>query len=448
MRKQLDTPAKLEYELAFQPSHLELVETPPHPAPRFTARVITALVVIVLTIAVFGRLDIVVAGKGKLVPNAQVKMMQPAVTGVVREIAVHDGERVAIGKVLLRLDTAQAAADENKAQASLLDAALAIARSKALIAAQQLGTQPQVAGVDGATAQRQQEAQRLAEGTWLEYQDKLSSAKAELLKRTAALDSTRQEIAKLAATAPLARKQANEYKTLSTDKYVAQNDYLDKERSALEQEHELDAQRSHARELAAGIAEQQADISAAASQFRHEQLDQFEKASEQLAQNRNDEKKANTRTGLMSLSSPVTGTVQQLAVHTLGGVVTTAQVVMEIVPDDALEIQAIIENKDIGFVKIGQRVAVKLEAFPYTRYGMMEGTVLSIANDAVQDKKLGLAFVVRVHLTSNRMQIGNRWVDLTPGMAATVEIKTGRQRVAQYFLGPLVDAAQESLHER
>jgi len=448
VREKLDAPAKLEYELAFQPAHLELVETPVHPAPRWTARVIIALAVIVLAIAILARLDIVATGRGKLVPNAQVKIVQPAVTGVVREIAVHDGQRVAAGELLMKLDTAQAAADEDKSKASRLDAALAVARTQALLAALQVGALPEVGLVDGASDQRQQEAQRLAESAWHEYQDKVASAKAELAKRTAELDGTRHEIAKLAATAPLARKQANDYRALSIDRYVAQNDYLDKERTALEQEHELDVQRSRAHELGAGIAEQRADIEVAASHFRREQLDQFEKASEQLTQSRNDETKAHTRAGLMSLSSPVAGTVQQLAVHTLGGVVTTAQAVMEIVPDDSLEVQATIENKDVGFVKVGQRAAVKLDAFPYSRYGLLEGEVQSIANDAVQDKKLGLAFVARIRLRTNRMWIDSRWIALTPGMAATAEIRTGKQSVAQYFLGPLIEGAQESMRER
>ncbi|WP_035552074.1 HlyD family type I secretion periplasmic adaptor subunit [Burkholderia sp. 9120] len=448
IRRQFDAPAKLEYELAFQPAQLELVETPVHPAPRWSARILVALTVIVLAITLFARLDIVATAKGKLVPNARVKIVQPAITGVVREIAVQDGDRVTAGQLLMKLDTSQASADEDKARASRLDAGLAAARAQALLEAQRDNCAPRVAIVDGAPEQRQLEAQRLAEGAWLEFEDKQRAAGAELEKRGAELDSTRQEIAKLVATAPLARAQANDYKTLSEKKYVAQHDYLDKEQTALEQEHELDAQRSHARELAAGIAEQRADIASAESQFLREQLYEQEKASEQLTQSRNDEAKAHTRTGLMSLSAPVAGTVQQMAVHTLGGVVTTAQALMEIVPDDALEVEATVENKDIGFVDVGQRAAVKIEAFPYTRYGMLEGTVVSVSNDAVQDKKLGLAFTARVRLNTNRMRIDNKWIALTPGMSVTAEIKTGRQSVAHYLLGPMVEGAQESMHER
>ncbi|MBP0610723.1 MULTISPECIES: HlyD family type I secretion periplasmic adaptor subunit [Burkholderia] len=448
IRLQLDDTPKLDYERAFQPAHLELVETPVHPAPRWTARVISILVVIVVLIALLARLDIVATAKGKLIPNAQVKIIQPAVTGVVRSISVQDGQQVKAGQLLLQLDTTQAMADEDKAKASKLDAALAAARAQALLDALQANALPRVATVDGAPIDRQQQAQQLAEGAWREYRDRLASAQAELLKRQAELDSTRAEVAKLAATAPLARKQANDYQALVADKYVARQDYLDKEQAALDKEHELAAQQGHARELTAGIAEQRADIETATSTFRREQLDTLEKSNEQLTQSRNDETKAHTRAGLMNLTAPVVGTVQQLAVHTLGGVVTTAQAVMEIVPNDALEVEATIDNRDIGFVKVGQRAAVKVEAFPYTRYGLLDGEVVSVANDSASDKKQGLVFKARIRLKSNRIRVDDRWVALTPGMTVTADIKTGKQTVAQYFLGPLIEGAQESFHER
>lgn len=395
-----------------------------------------------------GRLDIVATAKGKLAPDAHVKVIQPAITGVVRRIAVHDGERVAAGQLLMELDTTQAAADAHKASTARIEAALAMARANALLAAQQSDANPVVASVPGASAEEQEANRHFAEGQYREFADKLLSAKAEWLKRQAELDSTRQEIAKLQATAPLARQQADNYKALIAAKYVAKNDYLDKERTALEQEHELSAQQAHEKELAAGMAEQRANIRSITSQFRREQLDAYDKAHQQLIQSQDDETKANTRQKLLSLTAPVTGTVQQLAVHTLGGVVTTAQSLMEIVPDDTVEVEANIENKDIGFVDVGQTAIVKIETFPYTRYGYLTGKVVSVSNDATQDRKLSLTFPARIRLPSNRLRVENKWVDLTPGMEVTVEIKTGRRSVAQYFLGPLVQTVQESMRER
>lgn len=448
IRDQLDGPARQPHELQFLPAHLELIETPVHPAPRWAMRIVVALVVVVVAIAVFGRLDIVATAKGKLAPDAHVKLIQPAITGVVRRIAVHDGERVVPGQLLMELDTTQAAADAHKARTAKVDAALAMARAKTLLSAQHSGTHPVVPVVPGASPEEQAQSQHFAEGQYREYEDKLLSAKSEWLKREAELDSTQQEIAKLRATAPLARQQADNYRALVAQKYVANNDFLDKERTALEQEHELAAQRAHANELAEGIAEQRADVDAITSQFRREQLDAYDKAQQQWAQHQDDETKADTRQKLLSLTAPVAGTVQQLTVHTVGGVVTTAQSLMEIVPDDTVEVEANVENKDIGFVNVGQTAVVKIEAFPYTRYGYLTGQVISVSNDATQDRKLGLMFPVRVRLASNRIHVENKWVNLTPGMEVTVEIRTGKRSVAGYFLGPLVQTVEESMRER
>ncbi|MDR3426317.1 MAG: HlyD family efflux transporter periplasmic adaptor subunit [Silvimonas sp.] len=140
--------------------------------------------------------------------------------------------------------------------------------------------------------------------------------------------------------------------------------------------------------------------------------------------------------------------MQQLNVHTVGGVVQTAQWLMEIVPDDTLEVEASVDNKDIGFVDAGQEAIIKIETFPYTRYDYLTGTVIKVSNDASQDKKLGLVYPARITLPSSRIHVDNKWVNLTPGMAVTVEVKTGRRRVAEYFLSPLIEYASESLRER
>ncbi|MFM0179259.1 HlyD family type I secretion periplasmic adaptor subunit [Paraburkholderia aspalathi] len=450
IRDQLDAPEKLSYELAFQPAQLELVETPVHPAPRWAMRILVILSVLILLIGIIGRLDIVVTAKGKFVPNERVKIIQPAITGVVRQILVRDGQRVNAGQALLVLDATQAAADADKARSSRIDAALASARAAALLDAVKTGHVPPLVAVHGASSEQQVQAQNFTEGLYREYADKLAASQAELLKREAELSTTRQQVAKLRATAPLARSAAEDYRALARDQYVAQHDYLGKEQTALEQEHELAAQQSHARELAASVVEQQAAIQVTASQFSREQLDALEKAKQQFAQNRADETKAVTRQELMTLYAPVSGTVEQLAVHTLGGVVTTAQSIMEIVPDDAVEVEASIENKDVGFVNVGQDAIVKIEAFPYTRYGYLIGKITSVSNDAMQDRnrKLGLTFTARIRLPTNQMQINNKSINLTPGMEVTAEIRTGRRSVAGYFLDPLMQTTGESLRER
>src|SRR5690606_11326872 len=159
--------------------------------------------------------------------------------------------------------------------------------------------------------------------------------------------------------------------------------------------------------------------------------------------------KAESRGKFMSLSAPVDGVVQQLSVHTLGGVVTPAQALMAIVPKDTpVEIEVFLPNKDIGFVYPGQQVEVKFETFSFTRYGTIGGEVISVSSDAIQDERLGLVFGVRIKLAKDKIPVDGRVVSLSPGMAATVEVKIGKRRLIHYFLSPLMRYADESLRER
>jgi hemolysin D len=448
VRHENDTKRTLPDEVAFLPAHLEIVETPMHPAPRWTARICVILALCALALAIFGRLDIVAVAPGKLVPNARVKVIQPAITGVVRSILVHDGMRVQAGQLLMELDPAQAAADTDKATSARLDAELTMARAQALLKAQSDNTNPVVAPVPDAPVSRQSQAQALADGINSEYHAKLASLQAELDKREAELATTDAEISKLTATAPLAQQQADDYRALSTDNYVARHDYLDKQQNALEQKGELAARISHSHELKAGIAEQRSDIRTTMADFRRVALDDLGKAQEVLSQASNDQTKAQVRQALMRMVAPVSGTVQQLSVHTVGGVVTTAQALLEIVPDDTLEVEGRLQNKDIGFVEIGQPAVVKIDAFPYTRFGYLRGTVVDISNDAVSDKKNGLYFVVRVKLPTKQFRVERKLVNLTPGMEVEAEVHTGTRSVAEYFLSPLITTANQALRER
>ena len=448
MRQDLDPVERQRDELAFLPAHLELADTPAHPAPKWAMRLLVAFALITAAWATFGKLDIVVMANGKLVPATRVKVVQPLDAGLVRAIYVQDGQRVKAGDVLLELDGTQAGADLGKAHAAKLDAAVTAARAQALLAALQNHRMPKVDNIDGLPIDRQQEAQRLADGQYSELQTKLAALNAELAKRQAEMETARREIDKLTQTVPLARQAADSYRDLAKNQYVSQQEYRDKEQARIEQEQGLAAQQSHSRELEAGILEQQRQIDATLAQFRREQLDELNKAQQALTQTGQEETKAQQRQQRLKLTAPIDGTVQQLNVHTVGGVVTLAQTLMTVVPDDTLLVEANVENKDIGFVKPGQIAAVKIQAFPYTRYGYLTGKVMQVSNDATQDKKGLLTFPLTASIPTHQMKIEDKMVNLTPGMAVTVEVKTGTRRVGEYFLSPLVQDAQESLRER
>ena len=159
--------------------------------------------------------------------------------------------------------------------------------------------------------------------------------------------------------------------------------------------------------------------------------------------------KAEQRHGLQILTAPLDGVVQQLAIHTIGGVVTPAQILMVIVPDNAaLEVEATVQNRDIGFIHPGQEVEVKVETFLFTKYGTIPGKVISVSRDAVQDEKRGLIYPIRVALGRSSINVEGRQVELGAGMALTAEVKTDRRRIIDYLLSPIARYRQETMRER
>ena len=277
----------------------------------------------------------------------------------------------------------------------------------------------------------------------------MTSLRAELQKREHELQTTRHKIEGLQQTLPIARAEEADYQSLLKENYVPRHAALEKQQSRIQAEQDLASQQSYARELTDGIAEQRQDVETAIAQFRREQLDALNQAQQQLAQVQGDETKSEQRQTQTHLTAPVAGTVQQLAIHTVGGVVTAAQELLVLVPDDAgLEIEVQILNQDIGFVRSGQDAAIKLDAFPYTHYGTLPGRVISISQDAVKDDKLGLIYPTRIRLLKTRIIADGKSEPLTPGMATSVEIKTEQRRIIEYLLTPLLKYRSEALKER
>lgn len=448
-RKRLDPQSRLPHEAQFLPAALELQETPVSPAPRVAMWLLIAFAVIALLWAIFGRIDVVATATGRIVPNDRTKTIQPFETATVKAIHVTDGKIVRAGDVLIELDTTSTAADSTRIANDLLTARLQAARAKALLASL-AGTQPPVLPrMQGADAARLIQEQYLLDGQYGEYAAKLARIEAEIAKREAELRSIREVVRKLEQTAPIARQRAQDFKDLVDRNFISRHGYLEKEQVRIEQEADLATQRSRIAELTAALQEGRSQRTALVAETRRLALESLGEAEQKMTTFSQELIKAESRGRLMTLTAPVDGTVQQLAVHTVGGVVTEAQPLMMVVPkDNPIEVDAFVENKDVGFVNPGQDAVVKIETFPFTKYGTIDAKVESMSSDAVNDEKRGLIFPARVSLERATIQVENKIVNLSPGMAVTVEVKTGKRRVIEYFLAPLLQYKDESLRER
>ncbi len=448
-RKETDAPALQAHEAQFLPAALALRDTPVHPAPRITLWLLMAFALIALLWAIFGRIDVVATAVGKIIPNDRTKLIQPMETAVVKAIHVRDGQAVTPGQVLIELDATTAAADSERLRNEALTARLEALRAEALLAALAGGRAPRLKPLEGADAGRLLAEQSQASGQYQEYQARQLQLQAEIARRRAELQATLDQVVKLEQTAPIARQRAQDYQKLVKENFISLHGYLEREQARIEQEQDLASSRSKVAEIRAALMEAQQQQATLTAETRRQLLDQHNLAAQKAASLEQELIKADQRGRLMHMTAPVAGTVQQLAVHTVGGVVTPAQPLMVIVPkDNVLEVEAMLPNKDIGFVNPGQDAEVKVETFPFTKYGTLHGTITQVSSDAIQDEKLGLIYSTRVKLARDTLRVENKTVRLTPGMAVTVEVKTGKRRVIEYFLSPLMQVTSESLRER
>ena len=455
-------------DLAFLPAALEIVETPPSPTGRAIALTIVAVFSAALIWACVGRVDIVAVASGKIIPSDRTKTIQPFETGVVRAIHVRDGQRVKAGTVLVELDPTMSDAELGHLRADLMAAQLEAARLRAALGSKDdlLGAfnPPAGAPIDLIEMHRRFLASEVAE-----QKARLAAIDHQVAQKDAERATIKAAIEKLEATSAPLQERVGIREQLFNRELGSKLQYLSELQDLVGQRKEILVQRSRQSEADAAIDALVETRSKTVAEYERSLLNDLAKAEQKAAGLRQDIIKAEQRTSLQTLTAPVDGVVQQLSIHTIGGVVTPAQTLMIVVPvDNKLEIEAMISNRDIGFVAVNQDAAIKVDAFNFTRYGLLHGKILSVSQDAIVrdrpdksvDKSQGaetsssepkgqeLIYSARVSLDRTQLNIENKRVNLSPGMAATVEIKTGSRKIISYLLSPLVRYKHESLHER
>jgi hemolysin D len=453
-------------EREFLPAALEIIESPASPVGRAIGGVIIAFFILALAWAILGRVDIVATMPGKIVPTGRTKVIQPLEIGVVRAIHVKDGESVRAGQVLVELDPTANVAERDRLTSELLGVRLDVARLSAMTSG---GNHPaaQFSAPPGATSAQLALTRGLLESQIAGQNAKLAGLDSQAAQNEANRAAVVAAIEKLTATLPLVRQRVEVRKLLSDRQLGSKLAYLDAAQELVEGEKELVIQQKR-------LTEAEAALAATAEQRRQTEAEQhrailadLKQAEEKAAALEQEGLKVEDRLRHQILTAPVEGIVQQLAVHTIGGVVTPAEPLMTIVPSGShIEIDAAVSNTDIGFVRAGQPAAIKVNTFNFTRYGLLHGEVRSVSADAVGSlsrpttaRDSGVeeeppaegrepSFTARISMDRTQMQIEGRLVELRPGMTVTVEVDTGRRRVIDYLLSPLLRYQQESLRER
>lgn len=456
-------------EIEFLPAALEIVQTPASPLGRASAWVIVAIFCITLAWASVSQVDVVASAPGKIVAVGGTKVIQPFELGIVRAIHVHDGQQVRSGDPLIQLDPTINQSDRDRLRADLLAADLEIARLKASLAnvpdALDAFHPPKAAAAAQVEMHRDYLLKQMAE-----YRAKIEGLDRQMEQKGAERDTIQATLGKLTAVLPLVQQRVEIRKASAEQEYTSRFQYLEMVQQLVEYQQELTIQRSKLSETKASLAALERARAQAVAEFHRTQFGQLAEAERKADGLRYDLAKAEQKLGAQSLTAPVDGTVQQLAVHTVGGVVSPAQVLMAIVPSGSpMEIEAMIANRDVGFVQPEQPAEVKVDTFNFTKYGLLHGKVLTVSQDAiVRDKPVDhasekapgaestssepkgqdLSFSARISLDQTRMRVDERLINLTPGMAVTVEIKTASRSVLGYLLSPLLKYGHDSLRER
>ncbi|MBF0414913.1 MAG: HlyD family type I secretion periplasmic adaptor subunit [Magnetococcales bacterium] len=466
---------KKDHETAFLPAVLEILESPPHPLSRAMAATISLFFVLATTWSWFGHVDVVAVAQGKIIPNARVKIIQPLEIGVIREIHVRDGNMVQVGDLLVELDLTNATADLEKTRAELLDSEAEIVRLEALLQVVDIQddetASDRLSGHKGSSNAKFMDdnvsdpdklvfpkevfagvaalQKKLFLQQLFSFRERFESLNEEIHRKNWEQTTSQRLVKKLEDSLPLISQRTAALEYLVKEKIAAVNTYLQLEQERLETKNNLEIEKSRLEEISAGLARARRDRGGLLAEFRRDRLAELVTARTHRSTLSKELEKAERRQALTRLTAPIAGRIHDLAVHTVGGVVTPAQELMRIVPgDDTLEVEALLANKDIGFVETGQTVQIKLETFPFTQYGSIAGTVTDVSQDATMNEKLGLVFKVRADMTQSWIQVQSRRIPLMPGMAITLEAKTGERRLLEFFLTPLLRGLKESMHER
>ncbi len=456
--------AKPQSDHEFLPAALEIMEKPPSPGLRWLLLSVCGLFTIALAWSFIGKVDVVATASGKVIPSGNVKIIQPIEIGYVRKIHVKNGQHVEAGQLLVELDPTLAGADAAQASQGLLTAEVIAARNSALLDhLQGRGSRFRApAGTSAVVASTQGDFVR---SSIAEYEGERASLIQQRAERAAELTGSEAEISKLRQTLPLIEQQLEARKELTEKGYFSKIRLLEYEQQKVEHIQNIAVQEANASKARAAMANIDAQLMRLKGSFGKNAVTELSDAQEKTGLSREEVTKSARRQEFQQLRAPVSGTVQQLAISTVGGVVQPAQALMIIVPDDAtVVVEANIMNKDIGFIREGQPVRVKLEAFNFTDYGIIPGVVESISRDAIDmsqpgqqqqrdeqgraQPQQGLVYAARIRLNQRTIRVRGRDQIIGPGLAAQAEIKTGERRIIDFLLSPIAQTMDEAGRER
>lgn len=439
---------KLRYD--FLPSALEIIEKPASPVGKILIWLLFLLIVIAITWSIVGEVDTVAVARGKIIPDGNIKVLQSADTAIITAINVIEGQTVEEGEILIELDDTIAKSDFEAVMSKLEIAKV----EKELLLAYQAGED-----IDELVADLTKEGISI-NTLFIENLKTYNAVKSanddenrqayqlEIQEADQTITKADSELNQINTQLEIIESQIEKLKILYDQGTISQLEYQTKvdEKSILLQRRETQYETIKFYEEQKKVAEQKINVFSSSKDIEvYQEIILKDKEILDLEQA---VEKAEKRVELTKLKSPVDGLVQGIGNNTLGGVVTSAQPIMSIVPKDTpLILEVMVLNRDIGFITEGMTVEIKLDTFPYQKYGSLEGKIISISPDAIEQENMGYVYKVHVSFEETELEIDNRMVKVTPGMTATAEIKLKKRKIIEFFI-PAIDYVKDSVKHR
>jgi hemolysin D len=436
----------------FLPAAMELEATPASPIGRAVIWLIVSLFVFAVAWAAIGKVDVIAVAEGSIVPSGKSRTVQPSMLGVVAEIRVENGDQVRAGQPLIVLDSTLTSADVKRLRESIRKREHRVERLERFV--QSVNTETEALSADRTRAVQ---TVSLDSG----FQDPLLATQIQAFRtkdlalqqqkraREGELASATALVRRLEQVLPLMQERADAINTLQRQGMAARMQWLELEQGIVDTRGQLQAERHRLEQLRSEIQELTHRREQLHVETRRDALAEQEQLRSELEELSQELAKARELDRQQVLAAPVSGVVHELRVNTLGAVVQPAEPLLEIVPDgEELIVEAWILNRDIGFLREGQKASVKVHTFQFIKYGTLPGEVIRVSRDAVVDQIAGPRYLARIRMERDWMDIAGDRVNLAPGMAATAEVAIGQRRLIEFFAAPLLSALNEAGRER
>ncbi len=437
-----------EKETEFLPAILEVTETPPSPTGRLVMWTVLILLVVALAWAFLGHINEVAVAEGKVIPTGQAKTVQVKNKGIIQEINVTEGQIVQEGDVLVVLDPTTTTADYDNLKKRAAYYKLDIQRLTAELTGQPFTPErdPDLEAHDLAAELA------LYQSRTSDYQTQRQSRQDIISQKRARLQATQSTYEKYAEGLKIAQDKESRLQQLIAESAISEFQLLEQQRETIEYAKNAQSTLDEINSIQAEIAEAEQNLANVDASYRKDIMTALVDAKKEYYSLEESIKKAEEDSRLATILAPTSGRVYNLSVHTVGGIVTDAQPLLQIVPDDVtLQFEVYADNKDIGFIKVGQEAEVKVRTFNFQKFGMVKAEVVEISADAVdnpQDVEKHGKFKLLLNPVENDMNVEGEKANLSVGMSVTAEIKIKEKRIIDFFLDPFRKYTHEALRER